>query len=190
LLDRTNPLLQVGSTALFAMCVLSKLHLAGIAIYLTAPPGFSHGVGKHQWDVSLNQIQPILRVSKETWCQDLEITHTMQWGRYLSIILPPTVLLIKLSLLLLYLRIFGPDKVTRYLIYFGITFCSVAYTIVMFLSIFASVQGAINGSKTVGAINLSSDIYILCVPIMAASKLQMSRKRRIGLFLVFLTGGL
>lgn len=114
----------------------------------------------------------------------------MQWGRYLSIILPPTVLLIKLSLLLLYLRIFGPDKVTRYLIYFGITFCSVAYTIVMFLSIFASVQGAINGSKTVGAISLSSDIYILCVPIMAASKLQMSRKRRIGLFLVFLTGGL
>jgi len=102
--------------------------------------------------------------------------------------LPPTILLIKLSLLLLYLRIFGPDKVTRYLIYLGITVCSLAYTIIMFLSIFASVETAINGSKTVGAVNLSSDIYILCVPIMAASKLQMSTKKRVGLFLVFLTG--
>lgn len=77
---------------------------------------------------------------------------------------------------------------TRYLIYFGITVCTMAYTVIMFLSIFGDVEGAINGSKTVGALNLASDIYILCVPIMAASKLQMSRKKRIGLFLVFLSG--
>jgi hypothetical protein len=58
----------------------------------------------------------------------------------------------------------------------------------MFLTIFGNLEEAIESSKIVGALNLSSDIYILCVPIMAASKLQMSRKRKIGLLLVFMTG--
>ena len=58
----------------------------------------------------------------------------------------------------------------------------------MFLTIFGNHEEAIESSKIVGALNLSSDIYILCVPIMAASKLQMSRKRKIGLLLVFMTG--
>lgn len=145
-------------------------------------------MGKYQWDVSIEKIPPILRVSKISWGQGLVDTHVMQWGRYLSIILPPTVLLIKLSLLLLYLHIFGLNKVSRFLIYVGITVCSLAYTIVMFFSIFADVEGALIGSKTVGALNVCSDIYVLCVPIMAASKLQMSRKKRIGLFLIFMTG--
>ena len=51
----------------------------------------------------------------------------------------------------------------------------------MFLGLFADVEAVINGSKTTGAVNLSSDIYILCVPITAALKLQLSLKKKIGL---------
>lgn len=58
----------------------------------------------------------------------------------------------------------------------------------MFLTIFGNLEEAIESSKIVGALNLSSDIYILCVPIMAALKLQMSRKTKTGLLLVFMTG--
>lgn len=44
-------------------------------------------------------------------------SHILKFGRYRSIVLPPTMLSLKLWLLLLYLRIFA------YLIYFETTFC-------------------------------------------------------------------
>ncbi len=98
------------------------------------------------------------------------------------------MLCLKLSLLLLYLRIFAPDKVTRYLIYLGMAFCTIAYTILMFLNIFSNVKTVIATNKTLGVINFSSDIYILCVPTAAVSKLQLSTKKKIGVLLVFMTG--
>ena len=98
------------------------------------------------------------------------------------------MLCLKLSLLLLYLRIFAPDKVTRYLIYFGMTICIVAYTVLMFLNIFSNVDTVIAANKSLGAVNFSSDVYILCVPITAISKLQLSMKKKIGVMFVFMTG--
>ena len=98
------------------------------------------------------------------------------------------MLCLKLSLLLLYLRIFAPDKVTRYLIYLGMTICIVAYTILMFLNIFSNVNTVIAANKSLGAVNFSSDVYILCVPITAISKLQLSMKKKIGVMFVFMTG--
>ena len=98
------------------------------------------------------------------------------------------MLSLKLSLLLLYLRIFAPDKVTRYLIYVGMTFCFLAYTVLMFLNIFSDVETVIDTNKALGAVNLFSDIYILCVPTTAISKLQLSVRKKIGVMLVFMTG--
>ena len=98
------------------------------------------------------------------------------------------MLSVKLSLLLLYMCIFAPDKVTRYLIYAGMAFCILAYTILMFLAIFSNVETLIGANKTLGVVNLSSDIYILCVPVAAISKLQLSVKKRIGVLLLFMTG--
>ena len=98
------------------------------------------------------------------------------------------MLCLKLSLLLLYLRIFAPDRVTRYLIYFGIAGCFITYTILMFLPIFASVLVVITGNKAIGAMNFASDVYILCVPIAAILKLQLSTRKKIGILLVFMTG--
>ena len=114
--------------------------------------------------------------------------HISQFGRYDGIVLPPTMLSLKLSLLLLYLRIFAPDKVTRYLIYFGMTFCFLAYTVLMFFNIFSEVETVIDTNKALGAVNLFSDVYILCVPTTAISKLQLSVKKKIGVMLVFMTG--
>ena len=98
------------------------------------------------------------------------------------------MLCVKLSLLLLYLRIFAPDKVTRYLIYIGMGFCIVCYTALMFITIFSSVLVLIDANKTLGVVNLTSDIYILCVPVAAVSKLQLSMRKKIGVMLVFMTG--
>lgn len=98
------------------------------------------------------------------------------------------MLAIKSSLLLLYLRIFAPDKVTRYVIYCGLTFCFLAYTALMFLDIFVNAQALVNSSKVLGVVNLTSDIYILCVPIAAVAKLQLSLRQKIGVLVVFMTG--
>lgn len=98
------------------------------------------------------------------------------------------MLSLKLSLLLLYLRVFAPDRLTRYLIYVGIAYCFFAYTILMFLNIFTDVETVIDTNKTLGAVNLSSDIYILCVPTPAVMKLQLSVKNKIGVVLMFVTG--
>lgn len=149
-----------------------------------------NGVGKNQWNVSLAEIPIIIKVSKSYLGVHRHDTHNLKYGRIQSIVSPPAIFFIKLSLLLLYLRIFGPDKVTRYLIHFGIASIFTAYIIVMFLNIFTDVEDLIKSNKLIGAINLASDIYIICVPIMAVSKLQLSTKKRIGVILIFLSGTL
>ena len=58
----------------------------------------------------------------------------------------------------------------------------------MFFDIFAESQTLTYASKATGAFNLISDIYLLCVPIAAVLKLQLSFKNKIGIILVFMTG--
>lgn len=98
------------------------------------------------------------------------------------------MLCVKMSLLLLYLRIFSPDKVTRYLIYAGMIFCIGAYITLMFITIFSNVITLIAANKTLGVVNFTSDVYILCVPLQAVSKLQLSTKKKIGFMVIFMTG--
>ena len=111
-----------------------------------------------------------------------------KFGKITNVVYAPTFLSLKMSLLLLYFRVFAPNKVTRYLIYFGIIFCFLAYTSLMFLDIFTDVVVSITSNKALGAVNLFSDIYILCVPIAAVSKLQLSMKKTLGIVFIFMTG--
>ena len=98
------------------------------------------------------------------------------------------MLCVKMSLLLLYLRIFSPDKVTRYLIYVGIAFCISAYMTIMFVTIFSNVVTLIAANKTLGIANFTCDVYTLIVPLTAVSKLQLSTKKKIGLMVIVMTG--
>ena len=111
-----------------------------------------------------------------------------KFGKITNVVYAPTFLSLKMSLLLLYFRVFAPDKVTRYLIHFGIIFCFLAYTSLMFLDIFMDVIASITTNKALGAINLFSDIYILCVPIATVWKLQLSMKKMLGIVFIFMTG--
>lgn len=147
-----------------------------------------HGVGKHQWDVPPSELPVIIRVSKRGEHSMWQRPHTLQLGKDISIIYPPSMLSLKLSLLLLYLRVFAIHKLTRYLTYVGMAICFLGYTVLMFLDIFANFQMIIDTNKALGAVNFSTDIYILCVPIAAVSKLQLSAKNRLGLISVFMTG--
>ena len=115
-----------------------------------------------------------------------------------------TIFFAKLSLFLLYLRLFSPDRWMRVAIYVGIVTnllvymaISVAFGIMCLprhgetwqtapLSARCSrapVLGYVNGT-----FNVLSDFYLLALPIPVIWHLQMPRKKKYSVFAVFLTG--
>ena len=116
----------------------------------------------------------------------------------------PSILMAKLSLLLLYLRIFHANVKLRYFIQFGIGFLSLFYTGTLIayailsipkpgqsqLAAILSVDTArdIPLGITQGAVNVVSDFYIFCLPIPVIWKLQLPRGKKIGVLAIFMTG--
>lgn len=112
----------------------------------------------------------------------------------------------KLSLLFLYLRIFRPNVQLRYFIYFGIVFDVLFYISVMvgifiiymprkgeslFDVLYKPRDRPIAQSSLAiaqSAVNVASDIYILCLPIPGVWQLQAALSKKIGLSAIFMTG--
>lgn len=102
----------------------------------------------------------------------------------------------KLSLLLLYYRIFAPDRVTKYLIFFGIFYCFILYTSFLLLT-FLLCQSLLAIScqhrwdmflLTTSGLNVASDAYLLIIPLAAVAKLHMPTKQKLEVSAVFFAG--
>lgn len=103
----------------------------------------------------------------------------------------PCIFFTKLALLLFYHRIFYPDKKTRYAIWLGVVVSFLAYLIIMILFISVSDSNSkLLLNRAIGVVNVVSDFYTLTIPIVAISRLQMSRSRKLGVSAIFLTGAL
>ncbi|KAL9590111.1 MAG: hypothetical protein Q9203_001092 [Teloschistes exilis] len=110
----------------------------------------------------------------------------------------PTMFFTKLTLFILYYRLFSPSKTMRYLIFFGIGFNFLFYTIYTFLyslmcpNVSKRAQTCGPRLKAMGvatsAINVVSDFYILLIPLAAISNLQLPPKKKWGLMGIFFTG--
>lgn len=113
----------------------------------------------------------------------------------------------KISLFLLYFRIFSRIRRTRLLIYFGIGINAVFYAVSFALILYFCGPGpghnliesfndhhCVVQARTLGTIqasfNIASDIYLLCIPMPVISNLQLSRKKKIGVSAMFMTGSL
>ena len=123
-----------------------------------------------------------------------------------DIIYTPTIAMAKLSLLLLYLEVFGPRTKLRYATYFGIFFVVVCYAgfFVAYCALAIPRPGqnliAFMYSKGIasllplavaqGAVNIASDFYIFLLPIPGVLQLQMPTKKKIGICAIFMTGSL
>lgn len=104
----------------------------------------------------------------------------------------------KLTLFILYYRLFSPSQVMRYLIFFGIGFNFLFYTIYTFLYSLmcpnVSKRALTCGPRlkamgvATSAINVVSDFYILLIPLAAISNLQLPPKKKWGLMGIFFTG--
>ena len=116
----------------------------------------------------------------------------------------PTILVAKLSLLLLYLKIFHVNNRLRYCIYFSMGFLTLFYcgTFIAYAVLSIPKRGqsqlaailSVDTAKdiplgiTQGAVGVFSDFFIFCLPIPVVWKLQLPPRRKFGVLAIFTTG--
>ena len=112
-----------------------------------------------------------------------------------------TTFLIKLSILLLYLRIFAISQTMRYLIWGGIGLQVAVYAPTIALAVATEIVCPTDTTTTIGICNHTyqievfqgvfsfvTDFYVLVLPIRLVWNLQLSRRRKIGAMVLFATG--
>lgn len=145
-------------------------------------------IAVHLWNVPVSALT-------DTWAQEI-LFFTVQYA--------PTIFFTKLSLFLLYLRLFFVNRTTRYLVYVGIISTGLFYTIAMIFPIIAcspyrgeSRLDALNSKRcsknkvlsyVVTVFNVISDLYLLSIPIPVVWRLQMATRTKIGVSAVFTLG--
>lgn len=107
----------------------------------------------------------------------------------------PIMIFVKLSILLLYFRLFAPFRFTRIWIYIGIALGvvehlagTIAYATTCIKEYPMCGNKLITTALVVSAINIISDFYILLLPLLVISRLQMRKSRKISVASVFATG--
>lgn len=119
-------------------------------------------------------------------------------------VLGPAMFFAKLSLLLLYLRIFAPQKYMRYTIYLaiGFLFCFYWFLVPLYSYFCAPFPGGSWVSNelgrkctkmvVVGVVqgppNVVVDLFLLILPVRSVLRLHLSLKRKMQVLGVFMTG--
>ena len=110
----------------------------------------------------------------------------------------------KLTFFLLYLQIFHPIKWLRYSSYAGALFTVIFYIGITIFNLACtapapgeswqqvtqrpSFNDTVSATVGIACVGLALDVTILLLPIAGVVRLQMSRKRKIGVLSVFMTG--
>ena len=110
----------------------------------------------------------------------------------------------KLALLLLYYRMFSPNRWTKIAIYLGITINGLFYltssTAILILCIprrgeafgLWTYEMRCSRARSIGDVQgifgLVSDLYTFILPLPVLCKLQISFKKKVGIIAIFLTG--
>ncbi|KAF2839021.1 hypothetical protein M501DRAFT_908833, partial [Patellaria atrata CBS 101060] len=129
-------------------------------------------IGRHAWDVSAIIASEFKTLAKTS-----------------AILTAPAIYFTKLALLLLYMKLFTQNRLVNNLIWAAIVVCTIYYTAVMFLYIFLkAVSAQYTLTESVAAFGVVSDVYIICLPLLAISRLNLTRKKKWALLAVFLTG--
>ncbi|ROW14974.1 hypothetical protein VPNG_03462 [Cytospora leucostoma] len=113
---------------------------------------------------------------------------------------------VKSTLLVLYLRIFAPNPRAKIMVWAGLSFNIVFYTISVIVTLATCLpHGGDGGWLSVarnercrvedekfadvqGIIGALTDLYVLLVPMMMIAELRLPRKRKLGVYGVFFTG--
>lgn len=145
-------------------------------------------IARHQWDIPLTASTPTLY--KTVFAQEM--------------MLGSTVFFSKSSLLLLYYRIFSPDRIFRYKLYAAFVFIAITTlsSIPMYLAVCIPgkhsswAEASAKCSKTdvygyvQGPANVIFDVFAIYLPASVIINLHMPLRRKIGVLAIFTTGTL
>ncbi|KFA70215.1 hypothetical protein S40285_04426 [Stachybotrys chlorohalonatus IBT 40285] len=182
---RTRTFRDFGFDDLF--CILgasSIIAYCGVLIPLLDRP-----LGRHLWDVPVS-----------------DITNSyLESSTIILVLFFLGALFVKLTLLLLYRRLFKIHRLASIMIWGGVAVSSVFYLVSVILILdhcvpeggqtwlsmayTGSCTPVQNGlSEASGIFGLVSDLYILAIPVWLISRLNSPTKRKVGVMAVFLTG--
>ena len=119
----------------------------------------------------------------------------------------PLIWLVNLSLSLLYIEMFGRLKWLRIGAYTGVLISGIFYfsSVAIFLASCSPRTGQSQKEfllawsspqchriapflVSIGAVNIASDLYLIILPLPAVWQLQMPKRKKVGISVVFLTG--
>lgn len=148
--------------------------------------GLHLGLGKHIWDIRASTL--------------IEVSNVRLLSST-SLVYPVVIYFVKLSILLLYLRIFGVNQFVRFSCYFCIAFFTLFY--IAYVGVQAAfLKDCVNQAAlekgvcsnlyalTIfqSAFNVASDIFVFLIPIPRIAKLQVRIGQKFGLLVIFLAG--
>lgn len=171
-------------------------------------------LGTHIWDIRvISFTKAYFQVCHSQRRQELglnknSLEHAPQSNLAAINLYAASALFVKLSLFLLYLRLFKPNRITRWLIYGGIVVCGLFYSasIISNCVLCMPHPGQPNdlptwelraGDCNIPSIRLAlvqgvfgtlSDIYLLVVPIRSVFQLHLPTSRKLGVSAIFMTG--
>lgn len=161
---------------------------------------FHTGIGAHQWNVRVTVFlnNNNIKVPDSRIASIEELTNNKML-KAVNFLYGPMMISTKLSILLLYFRLFNPNKSVKSWIYVGTVTTLLNHVVGTILAItlclpsdamgFAKCSNKLNVLDIViSVINIVSDFYILILPLFVISRLQMKRQRKLGIGAVFATG--
>ncbi|KUI66481.1 hypothetical protein VM1G_02343 [Cytospora mali] len=170
------------------LCLISAaLVITFCAITLST---LNNPLGPHEWDIPVSKITPLF--------SELSIVSLMIYA--------VSCMAVKSTLLVFYLRVFAPDPRAKAMVWLGLSFNIVFYTISIIVALVACVPHNDDGgwmssassrrcttenqkfTEVQGVFGALTDLYVLLVPMALLARLHLSRKRKIGVYGVFLTG--
>ncbi|RAL02565.1 uncharacterized protein BO80DRAFT_403124 [Aspergillus ibericus CBS 121593] len=167
--------------------------------------GFQYGLGRHVWDVPKSMLSPRLTLLVSLCSNETPIRQTINEREVLiaNTTYPFTACFTKLSILLLYRRLF-PVHRERYAIWTGIWLFTILYSVLTILSAIRAAKcdnnipwtnpqpyctfAATTLAKWTSVLNVLSDFYVLLLPIPAIVALKLSVRRKVGVLVVFASG--
>lgn len=168
------------------------------------------GLGTHQWDLPASVLvkDSFLKVGQNDTSLRLPKAYCQLQPLIVLVNIVPLVNLFpKLSFFILFLQIFNPKPALRWSIYIG-ALVTTAFYISVTIGLFAlstpppgvslaqqfvtflgeETTGVMDATLAVGYFNIFSDFYILLLPISGVIRLQLPKRRKIGVILIFMTG--
>jgi hypothetical protein len=165
------------------------------------------GAGVHQWQVTLDQLFHQLYVGAHPCPSPMILFLLLQWANTAQVIYCPLSFLVKMAILLQYLKLFAPSRSANRVMFFGswitIVATFIAYVIFMFWTLFYCTPRRMIWFKLIpggkchdvndiilaqGAFNVASDIIILFLPTASLWQLSVPLAKKIFITLMFATG--